>query len=641
METSTSTTLPAATPGVVPPGKVVPARAPRRFSKEDVIAVAAVLGIAVSLFLRFLLKSPRLTYDAPLFVVLFLGGGPLVYDLIREVLRRQFGADLLAGISIITSVVLGEYLAGSLVVLMLSGGKALESYAVRSASSVLEALAKRMPTVAHAKRDGAVADIPISEIKVGDFLVVYPHEACPVDGTVLEGHGSMDESYLTGEPFVIAKTPGSQVLSGALNGETALTIQANKLAVDSRYANITRVMREAQLHRPSIRRLGDQLGTYYTPLAMAVAVIAWLASGNPDRFLGVLVVATPCPLLIAIPVSIIGSITLAAKRGIVIKDPSILEQLDSCRTIIFDKTGTLTYGMPHLTEQIVAEGFDPHEVLRLVASVEQYSRHPLAGAVVEAARRSNLVLTEASEMTEPPGQGLNGIVSGRRVHVTSRRKLVEKMHAVVSSLPPAGEGLECMIAIDGVYAAAYRFRDAPRHESRPFIAHLGRKHQFDKVMLVSGDRESEVRYLAERVGVKTLHASVSPEEKVAIVRQENQTAKTLFLGDGINDAPALMAANIGIAFGQGSDITAEAAGAVIMEASLASVDELFHIARRMRWIAIQSAVGGMILSVVGMAFAAGGTLPPVGGAIAQEIIDVLAIANALRAALPPKTLVDF
>lgn len=612
-----------------------------RFSKEDIIALAAVLGIAVSLFLRFLLKTPRLTYDAPLFLVLFLGGGPLVYDLAREVLRRQFGSDLLAGISIITSVVLGEYLAGSLVVLMLSGGKALESYAVRSASSVLEALAKRMPTVAHAKREGAVVDIPIEQVKVGDILAVYPHETCPVDGVVLEGHGSMDESYLTGEPFVIAKTPGSQVLSGALNSETALTIRAGKLAVDSRYASIMKVMREAQLHRPSIRRLGDELGAYYTPLAVAVAVVAWLASGNADRFLGVLVVATPCPLLIAIPVSIIGSISLAAKRGIVIKDPSILEQLDTCRTIIFDKTGTLTYGLPELTEQVVAPGLDKLEVLRLAASVEQYSRHPLAGAVVEAARRANLVLTEASETAEPPGQGLRGTVSGRRVHVTSRRKLLEETHTGVSTLPPAGQGLECMIAIDGVYAATYRFRDAPRHESRPFIAHLGRKHRFDKVMLVSGDRESEVRYLAERVGVKTLHASVSPEEKVAIVRQENQTTKTLFLGDGINDAPALMAANIGIAFGQGSDITAEAAGAVIMEASLASVDELFHIARRMRWIAIQSAVGGMILSVVGMGFAAAGSLPPVGGAIAQEIIDVLAIANALRAALRPKTLVDF
>jgi len=641
METSTPTALPATTPGIGPPGGAVPTHPSRRFSKEDIIALAAVLGIAISLGLRFLLKSPRLTYDAPLFAVLLLGGGPLVYDLAREVLRKQFGSDLLAGMSIITSVVLGEYLAGSLVVLMLSGGKALESYAVRSASSVLEALAKRMPTVAHAKREAAVVDIPIEQVKVGDILAVYPHETCPVDGVVLEGHGRMDESYLTGEPFIIAKTPGSQVLSGALNSETALTIRAGKLAVDSRYASIMKVMREAQLHRPSIRRLGDQLGAYYTPLAVAVAVVAWLTSGNADRFLAVLVVATPCPLLIAIPVSIIGSISLAAKRGIVIKDPSILERLDTCRTIIFDKTGTLTYGLPQLTEQIVAPGFDKPEVLRLAASLEQYSRHPLAGAVVEAARKSNFVLTDATEMAEPPGQGLKGIVSGRRVHVTSRSRLVEGTPTVESSLPPAGAGLECLVAIDGVYAATYRFRDAPRHESRPFIAHLGRKHRFDKVMLVSGDRESEVRYLAERVGVKMLHASVSPEEKVAIVRQENQTAKTLFLGDGINDAPALMTANIGIAFGQGSDITTEAAGAVIMEASLASVDELFHIARRMRWIAIQSAVGGMVLSVVGMAFAAWGSLPPVGGAIVQEIIDVLAIANALRAALRPKTLVDF
>jgi cation transport ATPase len=309
--------------------------------------------------------------------------------------------------------------------------------------------------------------------------------------------------------------------------------------------------------------------------------------------------------------------------------------------MIFDKTGTLTYGVPELTEQLVGEGCDAQEVLRLVASVEQYSKHPLAIAILAAARKLKLPLAQADKISEPPGQGLEGAVLGRKIRVSNRRSLIREIGITETSLPPPSAGLECAIAIDGAYAATYRFHDAPRSESKPFIAHLKNKHQFRKVMLVSGDRESETRYLAELVGIKALYASKSPEEKVAIVREETRTAKTLFLGDGINDAPALMTATAGVAFGQNSDITTEAAGAVIMDTSLTRVDEFFHISRRMRSVALQSAVGGMALSAFGMIFAATGYLHPVGGAITQEIIDVLAIANALRAALPPKTLVDF
>ncbi len=622
-------------------GKIASARNLHRLSKENAIALLAVLGITFHLGLRYLLKSSELTYHVPLFVTLLFGGAPLIYDLLVKLSRKQFGSDLLAGISIVTSVLLGQYLAGALVVLMLSGGNVLESYAVRSASSVLESLAKRMPTTAHQRRDAAIIDVPLDQINVGDTLVLYPHEICPADGVVIEGHGIMDESYLTGEPFRISKTPGSEVLSGAVNGEAALTIRATRLPVDSRYANIMKVMRSAQQNRPALRRLGDQLGALYTPLAVAVALAAWLVSGHVIRFLAVLVIATPCPLLIAIPVSIIGSISLAAKRGIVVKDPAVLEQLDTCRTIILDKTGTLTYGVPQLTEEIVAPGFDRKEVLRLVASLEQYSKHPLARAILRAADSLHLPSVEASEIAEPPGQGLQGVVLGRNIQITNRRKLLRDTRMPESKLPPASSGLECVIAIDGVYAATYRFHDAPRHESMPFIDHLAGKHHFNKVMLVSGDRELEVRYLAALVGIKTVYSSTSPEEKVAIVRKETQAAKTLFLGDGINDAPALMTATVGIAFGRDSDITTEAAGAVIMDTSLARVDEFLHIGRRMRALALQSSVGGMVLSLLGMVFAAAGYLPPVEGAIAQEIIDLLAIVNALRVAIPPKTLTDF
>jgi len=608
--------------------------------KSTVIAVLALAGILVHLVLRFGFHATPEIHRLPLLVLLGLGGLPLLYDLGRKLLKKEFGSDLLGGISIITSVVLGEYVAGAIIVLMLAGGEALESYALRSASSVLAALAKRMPSVAHRKQDSAIVEVALAEIAVGDSLVIYPHEICPADGVVIEGHGLMDESYLTGEPFQITKTSGSTVISGAVNGETALTIRTTQLAADSRYAKIMEVMRESENQRPQLQRLGDRLGAIYTPVALAVAIAAWAISGESLRFLAVLVIATPCPLLLAIPIAIIGSISLCARRAIIVKSPVVLEQIAGCRTAIFDKTGTLTYGEPTLTEQLVAPGVDPKHMLTLVASLERYSRHPLARAILAAAKAEGIALPEATEVGEAPGQGLRGIVSGQAVQVTSRNKLLALKIPGSEMLPPIAGGLECVVVIDGCYAAALHFRDAPRTDSRSFVTHLGPKHQFARVMLVSGDRESEVRYLADQVGITEVHAEQTPEQKLVIVRAETAKAKTLYVGDGINDAPAMMAATVGMAIGQNSDVTAEAAGVVIMDNSLTKVDEFMHISRRMRIIALQSAVGGMVLSVIGMAFAATGHLSPVSGAILQEIIDVLAVLNALRAAFPPKVIHD-
>ena len=590
--------------------------------------------------LRFGFHSTAETYHTPLLATLILGGLPLLYELLRKLMKREFGSDLLGGISIITSVLLGEYLAGSIIVLMLSGGEALESYALRSASSVLAALAKRMPSIAHRKKAAEMLDVALAEIAVGDMLVIYPQEICPADGVVMEGHGTMDESYLTGEPFQISKTSGSAVISGAINGESALTIRTSQLAADSRYAKIMEVMRESESKRPQLQRLGDRLGAIYTPVALAVAILAWAISGEAVRFLAVLVIATPCPLLLAIPIAIIGSISLCARRAIIVKSPVVLEQIAECRTAIFDKTGTLTYGEPKLTVQLVAPGFAQKDVLTLVASLERYSKHPLARAILAAAKESGIQLPEATEVGEQPGQGLRGTVSGHQLQITSRNKLIAQKISGADQLPAVAGGLECLVAIDGRYAAALRFRDAPRAESRSFVKHLGPKHHFEHVMIVSGDRESEVHYLAEQVGITEIYAQKSPEEKLAIVRAETAKAKTLYVGDGINDAPAMMAATVGMAIGQNSDVTAEAAGVVVMDNSLEKVDEFMHISRRMRIIVLQSAVGGMALSVIGMIFAATGHLSPVSGAIIQEIIDVLAVLNALRAAFPPKVIHD-
>ncbi len=577
----------------------------------------------------------------PLFGALVIGGVPLVYGLARKLLAGDFSSDLLAGISIVTAVLLGEYLAGTLVVLMLSGGQAIEAYAVGRASSALSALARRIPTVAHQKTGGVLTDVPLEAIVPGDTVVVFPHEACPVDGIVVEGRSTMDESYLTGEPYVLSKTVGTSVLSGAVNGEGALTIRAEQRAVDSRYARIMNVMRESEQQRPRLRRLGDQLGAIYTPVAVILAALAWVVSGDPVRFLAVLVVATPCPLLIAIPVSIIGAVSLSARRGIIIKDPAVLEQIDTCRVAIFDKTGTLTYGQPQLTETLTAPGVEADDVLGMVASLERYSRHPLSEAILKGATARGLSLSDAREVNERPGEGLKGLIGDKRVQVTSRGKRLAQAPGDAPALPPQAGGLECVVVIDDRYAATLRFRDEPRREGTSFVRHLKPLHGITRVLLVSGDRESEVRYLAEKVGITEVYASQTPEQKVALVRAETLKAPTIFMGDGINDAPALTAATVGIAFGQASDVTAEAAGVVILDNSLGRVDELLHIGRHMRAVALQSAIGGMALSVGGMLLAAAGLLPPVSGAVMQELIDVLAIANALRASMVPGVLTDF
>lgn len=586
--------------------------------------------------------------ELPLVVMLVLGGVPLVWGLLTKLFAGTFGSDLLAGISIVTSVLLGEYLAGVLVVLMLSGGEALESRAVSRAGDVLAALARRMPTLAHRKTAAGITDVALGEIAVGDVIVVLPHEICPVDGTVASGRGSMDESYLTGEPYRMAKAPGSAVLSGSINGEAALEVRTEKIVGDSRYAKIMEVLRTSEERRPRMRRMADALGAFYTPLAVAIAAAAWYFSGSATRFLAVLVVATPCPLLIAIPVAIIGAVSLAAKRGIVIRDPAILERLDTCRTAIFDKTGTLTYGTPHLTEVLAVGPLASAEALALAASLEAYSKHPLAAAITESAAEQGLRLMEVEELAEKPGQGLTGRVrnlnGGAGLHevaITSRQKRAAVDPAGAAALPPAAGGLECVLVVDGTVAALLRFRDAPRADGRSFVSHLGPVHKLTRVMLVSGDRESEVRWLADKVGITEVHAGIQPEGKLRLVEEAVKLAPVVFVGDGINDAPALAAATVGVAMGTASDVTSEAAGAVVMDSSLARVDELFHIAARLRSIALQSAVGGMAASLLGMGFAAAGLLPPAAGALLQEAIDVVAVLNALRVSWNPGSLSDY
>src|SRR5262245_11510162 len=609
-------------------------------SAQGRVAAATLAAILVHLVLA-VSGVPDPWPDVPLYLVVAIGGLPLVWQVARGIVRREAGTDLLAGLSIVTAGALGEWLVAAIIVLMLAGGEALEAAASARASEVLEALAKRARSLAHRRPADGLAEIPAAEVERGDHVVVLPHEICPVDGEVIDGRGTMDESYLTGEPYIIEKFPGSAVMSGAINGESALTVRATKRAADSRYAQIVGVLAEAGRERPPIRRLADRLGGWYTALALAVAVGGWVWSADPNRFLAVLVIATPCPLLIGVPVAIIGAISLAARYGIIIRDPGMLEEVGRVETIMFDKTGTLTYGRPSVTEVVTAPGFDRDDVLLRAGALERYSRHPLAGAIVAAADALVRPYPPVDRLTERPGQGLTGLVGDHEVRVTNRSQLLAAMPEASSALPAPAGGLECVVLIDGEYAATFRFRDEPRPGAGSFVSHLPRRHGITSTMLISGDRESEAHYLADRVGIDTVYAECSPEQKLEIVRRETGLRRTLFLGDGVNDAPAMTAATVGVAFGRNSDVTAEAAAAVVLDSSLERLDELLHIGARMRRIALQSALGGMGLALAGMGLAAFGLLAPVAGAIMQEVIDLGAILNSARVAARRRPMTDF
>lgn len=599
-------------------------------------AIFIAAGMLAALGVRLLLHDQHFV-NLVLWVAVAGASVPLLISLVQQVLQKNFSVDILALLSIVTALILGQYWVAAIVVLMLSGGKALESYATGRANSVLSALAKRMPQTAHRVGE-VVSDVSVDSIVVDNQLIIYPHEICPVDGVVVSGQGRMDESYLTGEPFQIAKAPGTVVLSGSINGDAALTIRATKVASDSRYAKIVEVLHASEENRPQIQRLGDRLGSWYTPIAIVIALASWFWSGDSERFLAVLVIATPCPLLISIPVAIIGAISVGARFGIIIKDPSILEKMETCQVLIVDKTGTLTYGKPSLTKVHCFDGIKRETALQFVASLERYSKHPLASAVLAAAETEGLPLLQVKDVSEAPGAGLIGHADGHLVAVTGRGKLSGTLAA---AMPPVAPGLECVLLMDGGLAGVFQFQDEPRRESKSFLKHLGTEHSIKEVILLSGDRPAEVALFAAGMGITQPHGGKSPEEKVEFVRKRTARSRTLYLGDGINDAPAMMAATAGIALGVNSDITSEAAGAVILQSSLKSVDELMHIGRRMRGIALTSAVGGMGLSLIGMAAAAAGIISPIQGAIAQEVIDLLSILNSLRMILPTGSLSDF
>lgn len=582
-----------------------------------------------------------------LLVTLTVGTLPLLVEIVQQMLKGQFGVDLVAIVAIVTAFLLGEYLAGTVVLLMLSGGEALEAYALRRARKELTSLIENAPTVAHVKTDGAVTDVPTDRVNIGDLVVVKPGEIVPVDGTVAEGTAMVDESALTGEALPIRKAAGHDVLSGSVCKDAVLTVRASRPAHDSKYAHIIRLVQEAEEQKAPFVRLADRYSVVFTTVTFVLAALAWFLSGDTIRLLAVLVVATPCPLILATPTAFASGISVAAARGIIVKNGGVLEKLGEARSFLFDKTGTITLGTPVITRVDTCDGRLPAEaVLRLAASVDQLSTHVLARSLTAEALRRGLPLPVPEGFREEFGEGVRGTVEGKTV-VVGRLEYIQRLGIPVTakeqachdSARRAGE-IPVFVAADAVLGAVI-FADRVRPNVQSLFAHVDRLG-IRKVAMLTGDKEAVALQTAAAIGLpaSAVHASLLPEQKVRIVQETHAShAPVVMVGDGVNDAPAIAAADVGIAMGgHGSTASSEAGDIVILVDRIERVGEALLIGHRVLRIAKESIFVGIGLSVVGMLFAAFGYVHPIMGAFIQEAIDVAVILNALRVLLLGKEL---
>jgi heavy metal translocating P-type ATPase len=596
-------------------------------------AVTAV-GVAVGGVLAATGGNADAAWAATALLVL----APLTWSVGRALLRGSLGVDVIALLAIAAALALGEQLAAAVVALMLSGGNALELAASRRSRRELAALVARAPRVALLHRDGDLEEVPAERVAVGDRVLVRTGEVLPVDGIVESASGVLDESALTGEPLPRALVRGDPVRSGSTNAGPALDVRATRPASESAYAAIVRLVQAADAQRAPFVRMADRYAALFLPVTLLLAAVAWAVSGDPVRALAVLVVATPCPLILAAPVALVSGVSRAARRGVIVKGAPVIEALGEARAVLLDKTGTLTIGTPSVARIATADGRSEADVLRLAGAVEQLSPHVLAEAVVREARRRGLDLPFPERVVEEPGLGVEGVVEGLRVTAGSRAWLRGRGCA----LPEPGLGggrardgrATILVAVEGSPAGAIEMADHVRSDARDLIARL-RRTGVREIAMVTGDDAATAREVARRIGVERVHADQTPESKVALVRAveaEPQRGAVVMVGDGINDAPALALADVGIAMGTaGATASSEAADAVIVVDSVERVAEAVEIGRRSLHIARQSVLVGMGLSGAAMIAAAAGFIPPLAGALLQEVIDVAVILNALRA----------
>lgn len=568
----------------------------------------------------------------------------LIVSMVRDLMAGRMGVDAVALLSMAAALALGETLAGVVVAIMYAGGNVLEDFAVSRAESNLKSLTERAPRTAHREENGGLADIPVEQVAPGDRLLVRAGEVIPVDGVILETGGatlaSIDESALTGEPIPVERHAGEAVHSGSVNAGEPFTLEATATAGESTYAGIVGMVAAAQTQRAPFIRVADKYALLLLPLAVFVAGGAWLWSGDPVRALAVLVVATPCPLILAAPVAFISGVSLAARNGVVIKGGGALEALARAHTILFDKTGTLTVGGARLVAIETAPGQDANEILRLAACLEQASHHVLAGAIVRAAEKRGLPLVPPTHVREAVGSGLTGEIEGRVIaagNLTMTTGGGQRSNWVDRAQRRASwrSALCVFVTIDGELVGALLLGDALRREAPRAIRAL-REAGIGRMVMVTGDHAEAAETIGAALDLDAVLANRVPADKVDAVEVEKKRYPTLMVGDGINDAPALAAADIGIAMGaRGATASSEAADAVVLDDRLDRVADAVTIARRSKRIAIESIVAGMALSLIAMGFAAAGYLTPVMGALLQEGIDVAVILNALRALVQP------
>lgn len=558
---------------------------------------------------------------------------PAVVWVARALRRGRTGVDLIAVLALAGTLAVGEYLAGTLIALMLATGRWLESAAERRATHDLRALLEHAPRSARKRTPTGVLTVPLAQVEPGDVLVVGPGDVVPVDGRVVDTTAVLDESVLTGESLLREHPAGELVRSGTVNGGEVFEMRATATEADSAYAEIVRLARQAGAGGAPVVRLADRYAAWFVPLSLAVSGSAWWLSGDPVRAVAVLVVATPCPLLLAAPVAIVSGLARAARLGVVVRDGGALERLGHARTVVLDKTGTLTAGRPRVTEVALAQGWSAARVLRAAASVDQYSSHVLARALVDEAHLRSLELRPAGDVREEPGRGVRGVVDGAVVTV-GRRETDEALPGWARSAENRAvlDGAAVVwVGVDGTPVGAVLLRDPLRFDAPRTVRRL-RAAGIDRTLMLTGDRPEPAREVGMMLGLDAVRAGQSPAQKVEAVHRERAHAVTVMVGDGVNDAPALAAADIGVAMGAtGSGASSEAADVVLTTDRVDRLADAVTIAIRSRRIAVQSALGGMVLSLAAMVLAAAGLIPPAAGALLQEGIDMAVIANALRA----------
>lgn len=550
--------------------------------------------------------------------------------IVREVRQRRFGVDILAVVAIGASVAVGEVWAALVIVLMLTGGEALEDFAANRAKRDLTALLDRAPRTAHRVDGDAVTDVPIDEIVPGERVLVRPGEIVPVDGSLESASGVFDESSLTGESLPVERAAGQEVLSGGVNGSAAVVVRALRAASDSQYRQIIALVERASASRSPIVRLADRFAVPYTAFALALATVAALLAREPVRFAEVLVVATPCPLIIAAPIAFLAGMSRAARVGVIIKESGTLETLSRCRTVAFDKTGTLTEGRPALVDVRPVSPWAPDDLLLLAASAERSSAHVLAQAMTAAAEERGLRLGAAVDAVETTGNGVVARVDGHAVAVGKRASIASIVGRAIERTPLSPDELAVYVAIDGRAAGAVVFRDRVRPDARRTIERTVSRRGRTVIMLTGDDRPT-AEHVAQQLGIVDVRANCLPVDKVAAVSSVRERP-VVMVGDGVNDAPVLAAADVGIAMGaRGSTAASDAADVVLLRDDIASVGRTLEIGASTVRIARQSIGVGIALSVVLMGVAAAGLLPALAGAWLQEAVDVVSILWAVRA----------